>query len=133
MSDQEYNQTAFIELTIRNRMAIIYWMVGGSMITMVTIFILVALPLQLKLIEVSEMQKTVLVTKANKSDVEESFKFAEKTYVDKAQYARCEKDEHRMMTILFSNPTTATYIFEQIHANTMAELGFNYVIRSEKK
>jgi hypothetical protein len=104
--------------------------------TVLSIFLTIALPLQAKLMEVALVQKEKAFTKdvnAQFKEVDECFKRVEKTYVDKAQYFRIESDEHRMLTGLFPNVQSATYVMNEINANILKELGFNYSIRGSEK
>jgi hypothetical protein len=131
-----YSIEQIIDLKISKAMVPIYWMIGGAMISMISIFLAVALPLQSKLMEVALVQRE----KAFIKDVDDRFdkvdkKFDDcaKLYVDKAQYFRIESDEHRMLTKLFPNIQSATYVMNEINANILKELGFNYSIRGEEK
>jgi hypothetical protein len=125
MSDSEYNQDVFIELTIGRKMRPIYWIVGGSMFAFLTIFVTIALPIQTKLIEVSNIQQT----KASKEEVARDLG----TYIRKDMYFRIEEDEHLKMVEAIKTPIMAPYIMKEINNNILKELGFSYTIRGDGK
>jgi hypothetical protein len=114
-----------IDTKISRAMYPIYWMIGGTLFAVLTIFITIALPLQAKLMEVAITQKE----KAFTSDVDKKLKDFESFYVTKFQYYQSEEDEHRMMEMLFPNIESAKYIFTQVNANIAEQLGFKYTSR----
>ena len=124
-----------INTRVKSAMYPIYWMVGGTLFTMLTIFLTVALPLQKKLMEVALVQELKAFTK----DVDARFKESEaltrkqeSLYIDKYQYYRIEEDEHRMLQEAFKIHDMTPYVMAQINANILKELGFDYTIRGGK-
>lgn len=125
MSDIELQQVDLIEAIIEKKMRPIYWIVGGSMFAFLTIFVTIALPIQAKLIEVSNVQQT----KASKEEVSRDLD----VYIRKNQYYQIEEDEHTRLIEAIKNPAMSGYIIKEINNNILKELGFQYTIRGENK
>jgi len=120
MSDIEYDQAMLIEAIIDKKMRPIYWIVGGSMLAMLTIFVTIALPIQNKLMDVAVIQKG----KMDKSEAEE-------TYMGKWQYYQIEEDEHRVLREVLKTPDQVDYLMGVINDNIKKELGFKYTSRGQ--
>lgn len=126
MSDE---QMRMIEDAIKRYMVPIYWMVGGTLLTVLTIFVTISVPMLSKLIEVSNIQQT----KANQKDVDTKFDNWEKAFINKREYYQVEEDEHKIMLEAFDNPENARYILEQANNNIATYLGLKYQSRGNPK
>lgn len=116
MSDIEYDQAMLIEAIIDKKMRPIYWIVGGSMLAMLTIFVSIALPLQTKLMEIAEVQQG----KAGKDWVDSQLN----AFVRKDTYYQIEEDEHRVIKEAIKNPSQIDYLIGVINDNILRDLGF---------
>lgn len=124
MSDIEYDQAMLIEAIIEKKMRPIYWIVGGSMLAMLTIFVTIALPLQAKLMDVAAIQQT----KAGKDWVDSQLN----AYIRKDTYYQIEEDEHRVLMEAIKTPSQVDYLIGVINDNILRDLGFKTVGRGEK-
>lgn len=116
MSDIEYDQSMLIEAIIEKKMRPIYWIVGGSMAIMLTIFVTIALPLQAKLMDVASIQQS----KADRDWVDSQLN----AFVRKDTYYQIEEDEHRVLKEAIRNPSQLDYLVGVINDNILRDLGF---------
>lgn len=124
MSDIEYDQAMLIEAIIEKKMRPIYWIVGGSMLAMLTIFVTIALPLQTKLMDVASIQQS----KAERDWVDSQLN----AFVRKDTYYQIEEDEHRVLKEAIRNPSQLDYLVGVINDNILRDLGFKTSSRGKQ-
>ena len=134
MSEEDKEaQQKLIENTINTKidakMKGIYWIIGGTMVVMLTIFVTIALPIQSNLIEAIKK----LETKADADKVEAKFNKADKTYMQKWDYYTIEVDEHRVLKEAIKNPAQIDYLMGVINDNIEVKLIGKFTTRGGEK
>jgi hypothetical protein len=120
--DQLQSIENIINAKIDSKMKVIYWIIGGSMFAMLTIFVTIALPIQNNLIE-------AVKTLENKAFTKE----VESVYLKKQDYYQIEEDEHRILKEVIKNPAQADYLIGVINDNIIEKLGFKWITRGGQK
>jgi len=125
-----------LDAIVSKKMVPIYWMIGGTLFIVLTIFVSVSMPLTQSLISaIKEMEG-----KASKEDlkstndkIEGMLKDRERDYLKKQDYYLIEDDEHRVLKEVIRNPAQMDYLMTVINDNIKEQLGFKWSTRGGTK
>lgn len=119
MSDEEKCHAEAIEEIIGRKMVPLYWIIGSAMVTMLTIYVTIALPVSSKVIELTkEMEGKVSIDNL-RSD-----------YLTKGTYIYLQSQSHEADVEAIRNPSNADLIYNK-EINTAAET-LEFISRGSK-
>ena len=91
---------------IREAMVIVYWMVGGTCITMLTIFVAIAWPLTNQIIDLNKDVSNLKQQVDNAVSSNEAYK----NFLPKGLYHQLEKDSYESIVQSIRHPEDADYL-----------------------
>lgn len=121
MSEDERTQchADIIEEIMSRKMTPVYWMVGGALFSILTIFITIALPISAQIVKLSEKQSGIeseVDKKVNSSEAYENF-------LSKGVYHLLQKDEHESDLEAIRSPENADLIYMKNNNREAENLG----------
>ena len=113
MSDEEKSHAQLIEEIISNKIKPLYWIIGVPLAIMLTIFVTVALPIQAKVIDLTEKVE-------NKADYE----IIRSDFLTKGTYLLLQARSHDSDIEAIRNPSNADLIYNKQNSADAEVLDF---------
>lgn len=108
-----------VEKAVGKKMVPIYWMIGGTMAIMLTIFVTIALPISAQVIKLTEAFSNIEIKLNDKVNSNEAYE----NFLPKGQYHILQKDEHIADIEAIRNPENADVIYMKSNSMEAERLG----------